>query len=534
MKRRARLAAHARVRGVEAGFTLIELMVALLVSGIVVLGIFAFSNIQRSNANAHERNVMVQQALEGAMWALGEDLRQAGLGFTRTCTELRVWDAESGQLINPGVEDPALAVVDPQTNERYWVLRDGVQARWRSEGAATLDAAADSIDVILGEANYLGNTGVFTTTNIDGAATSLTVSTSALLDNNNPAHLAQVQQLFPPGSFVIVAPRPSVNGISFSPTQQGQCLLLQVTSDVEAGPTAQDWSIPIDATSGFNANLPALLGGHGADPACLGENTPVACNDDWTATTLDSAMVVPVGRLRWSRYSIDYTIPTLPYLVRADIIGHQPGIDPANLGTGVSYPHCEAGACPAAGLHLPGSQSPPAAVAIGPMIEDLQVAVGCDGWSIASSDALQQRHPDPGFEEIGPAEGPLAGQPNNLVDENRNLSAERLRDEWLGNASAEQSAPDCVAYGTGEYNRDAWAGLEPVEGPAFRMSPQTLRVTLVASSEADEAAGGLATADVVAIEDRAPMASLVGTRQRFTLTERFSPENLRWRDPRLQ
>jgi hypothetical protein len=56
----------------------------------------------------------------------------------------------------------------------------------------------------------------------------------------------------------------------------------------------------------------------------------------------------------------------------------------------------------------------------------------------------------------------------------------------------------------------------------------------VASAEADEAAGGLATADVSPIEDRVELPSLVGTRQRFTLTERFAPENVRWRDPRLQ
>ena len=168
------------------------------------------------------------------------------------------------------------------------------------------------------------------------------------------------------------------------------------------------------------------------------------------------------------------------------------------------------------------------------MVEDLQVAVGCDGWSIASSDVLQIRYPDPGFEEIGPAEGPLAALPNNQVDENRNESAERARDEWLGNAVDEVSAPDCVFYGSGEYDRAAWAGLEGNAGPAFRMSPQSLRVTLVASAEADEFAGGLATDTLMPIEDRVGLPSLVGTRQRFTLTERFSPENLRWRDPRLQ
>lgn len=518
----------------QRGFTLIELMVALVVSGIVVLGIFAFSNIQRSNAGAHERNVMIQQALEGAMWALGQDVRQAGLGFSRLCTELRVWDAASGQLINPGIGDPALAVTDAVTGEHYWVLRDGIQADWRSDGAGTMDQAVDSLDVILGEPNYLGFAGVFSMAGaIDPASTSLTVQTSTLLDNGNAQHVAQVQQLFPPGTFVLVASRPAAGGIAFSPVTQGQCLLLQVTDDVVGGASPQDWTIPIDATSGFNANLAALLDGFGADPACEAD-APVACADDWDAATMTAPMVVPLGRLRWSRYAIDYTVPQLPYLVRYDIIGHQPTIDPGNLGTGPDYPHCAAGQCPAAGLHLPGGNSPPAAVAIGPMVEDLQVAVGCDGWSIASAALRSARAPDVGFEEVGPAEGPQSGLPNSMVDENRNESGARTSDEWLGNAVGEVSAPDCVGYGTGEYDRDAWLAAEPNPGPGFRMSPQTLRVTLVASAEADEAAGGLATANVAPIEDRVELPSLVGTRQRFTLTERFAPENVRWRDPRLQ
>lgn len=521
-----------RRRG-SRGFTLIELMVALVVSGVVVLGVFAFSNIQRSNASAHQRNVMIQQALEGAMSSVGQDVRQAGLGFTRTCTELRIWDAAGGRLVNPGVGDPNDAVVDPLTLERYWVLRDGVQAHWRSDDAASIDLAVDSLDVILGEAAYLGFAGVFNiTAPIDTASTSLTATTSALLDSGNPQHVAQVQQLFPPGSFVMLAPRPQSTTLSFSPIAQGQCVLLQVTDDIVAGPTAQEWSIPIENTSGFN-DLAGLLGDFGADPAC-GAEAPVACNDDWTVDTMASVSVVPLGRLRWSRYAIDYSVATLPYLVRFDIIGHQPGIDASDLGAASDYPHCQAGQCPAAGLHLPGSQSPPAAVAIGPMIEDMQVAVGCDGWSDASADLLTLRRPDLGFEDLGPLTGGAAGLANAAVDENTSASTQRHADEWLGNALGETRAADCVSYGTGEYNRDTWIGLEPDPGPGFRMSPRTVRVTLVGSAEADEFAGGLATDQLLAVEDRAAMDSLVGSRQRFTLTERFSPENARWQDPRLR
>ncbi|MBC8071379.1 MAG: hypothetical protein IAG13_23840, partial [Deltaproteobacteria bacterium] len=260
-------------------------------------------------------------------------------------------------------------------------------------------------------------------------------------------------------------------------------------------------------------------------------DTP-ACADDWDANTLAAAMVVPLGRLRWSRYELDYFVPALPYLVRYDLIAWQEG-ELAGLGA-FDYPHCGAGDCNAPQLHLPGSDRPPQAVAIAPMIEDMQVAVGCDGWSDAGALAMNVRSPDLGFAEQGPAGGALPGLPNVMVDENSNASGLRGSDEWLGNALQEQFAPDCVAFGTGEANAAGWELFEGAVGPGFRMSPQTMRLTLVGSDETPEAAGGLATDQLQAVEDRPELPSLVGTRQRFTLTERYSPENLHWRDSTVQ
>lgn len=520
----------------SSGFTLIELMVAIVVSAIVVLGVFAFANIQRANVTSFERNVRIQQALEGAMWTIGQDVRQAGLGFTRICTELRIYDPTSGQLINPGgVGDPGLSAFDAVTQERYWVLRDGLQAHWNSAGAASIEggaassaavqSGADSFDVVLGEPNYTNAIGVFNLADpIDGGDTTLVLETSVLLDSTNAAHLLQVQQMFPPGSFVVVARRSGVAVNPVQPSAQGQCVLLQVTGDVLAGADPQRWEVPIGNASGFNQNLAMLVADDGVTPPCATE-TP-ACNDDWDANTLASAMVVPVGRLRWSRYELDYFVPTLPYLVRYDLIGWREG-DPEVAAA--TYPHCD-GTCRAPQLHLPGTDPGPTAVAIAPMIEDMQVAVGCDGWSPLNAAAVGARSPDVGFEELGPAEGALAGVANVIVDENSPDSGARGIDEWLGNALVEQSAPDCVAFGTGEGNAAAWAGVELGAGPAFRMSPQTMRITLMASDEAEEAAGGIATDRLMTIEDRAELPSLVGTRQRFTLTERYAPENLHWRD----
>ena len=531
----------------QAGFTLIELMVAMIVSAIVVLGVYAFSTIQQSTANLHERNVRVQQALEGAMWSIAQDLRAAGLGFARSCTELRVFDAANGQLINPGGSaNAATARLDPITGEAYWVLRDGVQAHWDSSipgatlngtlaSSASTDSAADSFDVIVSEPSYITSFGVFVLeAELTAGSTFVEVRTSNQLDNTNNAHLAEIRQLFPPGSFIAVGRSGAAGDNPFRPEVQGQCLLLQVTDDVQLDPgDGQVWRIPIDSgVSGFNAGLAAMLADNNGAPTCPAE---VPACDDWDPGGADNVAggingVMPLGRLRWSRYEIDYTIDTLPYLVRYDVIGHQAAIDPTNLGS-QAYPHCTAGNCPAAGLHLPGSNSPPTAVAIGPMVEDMQVAVGCDGWTAAGAAAAFSPIPPPdvGLVETGPTDAPFG--PNLIVDENA-PGNQRDRDEWLGNAVNEVWAPDCVYYGAAEYDVAGWTAVEGSTSPpsAFRMSPQTIRVTLVGSSEFEEEVGGLSTTDVLAVEDRVLMPSLVGARQRFTLTERFTPKNLRWRD----
>lgn len=532
----------------QRGFTLIELMIAMIVSAIVVLGVFAFSSIQQTTAGMHERNVRIQQALEGAMWTMSQDVRHAGMGFARVCSELRVWDPGTGQLINPGAPaDPANAYSDSVTGQSYWVLRDGIQAHWNSTGAndlagasgssATPDSASDSFDVVVADSSYVQSPGVFQlVASIDGSTTDLVVQTSSLLDNTNADHLAQVRQLFPPGTFVAVARTPGGEVMPMRPEVQGQCMLLQITGDVQPdGVDTTRWLVPVGNLSGFNANLGAMVAdSNGAIATCPPAN---ASCDDWDPGSSDNqvgASVLPLGRLRWSRYEIDYSVPNLPYLVRYDIIGFQQGVDPGNLGA-VDYPHCNAGECPAPQLHLPGSQqTPPTAVAIGPMLEDMQVAVGCDGYTVAGADlpVVPLPPPDPGFEEVGPSGGPNPGTPNAIVDEN-DVGNGRDVDEWLGNAATENTAPDCVYYGSGDYNVALWENVEGASNPPppFRMSPQTLRITLTATTETAEAAGGLATATLAPAEDRPSMASPVGLRQRFTLTERFTPKNLRWRDP---
>ncbi len=549
-------------RARSRGFTLIELMMAMLVSGIVLLGVFAFSSIQQNTANMHHRQVRVQHALDGAMWAIGRDVRMAGLGMTRGCTEVRIWDQTSGRLLNPGANtDPNLTAIDPVTGEPYWVLRDGLQAHWRSDPSQTtilgngglntsarFQSPADSFDVFLGERNATSALGVFSLAADIPSSSSATAELvlSSLdpgrdanvgdahnpLDNTNPDHLAAVQQMFPPGSFVLLGRGGGQD--PFLAQTQGQCILLQVTGEVlaDAG-NAQQWRLPIANTSGFNANLTLLAG----NDVAYGGPDP----DDWNpvhgAAGSDGAtgsLVIPMGQARWSRYEIQYDPGSQrPFLVRSEFISHVAGVDPSVSGTQV-YPSCGGTTCNLPGLHLPdpGTSMPPNVV-IGPMIEDMQIAVGCDGYD-PNSDAVLTAvppvaPPDPGFSET---DG-FVTLFNQFVDEGSDLD-ERRRDEWVGNADGEVWAPDCVFYGTGQGNGAQWplTGFASENGtaPGFRMSPQIVRITLVAKPDTIANQAGDFT-ELPAIEDRDVVDAFATGRETFTHTEVFTPRNLRWRSP---
>lgn len=561
-------------RGASRGFTLIELMMAILVGTIVLTGMFAFSSIQQGTANLHHRSVRINQALEGAMWTMGRDIRSAGLGFARVCSELRVWSEDEGQLINPGAPDDNGSLssdvqLDPTTAEPYWVLRDGIQAHWRSSVAnagslavntsdmaggavtsASFESAADSFDVILGERNFTAGSGIFESLTIpttsDSNAIIVGESNAAVLSSGDPTTLAWVRQLMPPGSFLLVARdnlQPASAYQTYEAQAQGQCALVQVTGPIEAGASDSQWEIPVGNISKFNANFAELLGA-GSKPV-YGSTDPVL-GVDWDPSGADSPtttrMLVPLGRLRWSRYEIDYTLPARPYLVRTDIIGYTQGFDPTSTGSvGAGVPGCATGTnCPLAQLHIPdigpaGAVENLPRIAVGPMIEDLQVAVGCDGWVGTSIPVMDGsvRAPDNFSTDYTERGESMGGPANARVDE---WATNRGNDEWLGNAVTEQWAADCVYYGTGEFRAATWESSGPPSeqriGPGFRMSPQMVRVTIVGKS-ANDSAFEDAPQVLFPIEDRPEVTSTVPGREYYSVSETFSPPNLRWRNPSM-
>jgi hypothetical protein len=450
--------------------------------------------------------------------------------------------------------------VDQVTGEPYWVLRDGVQAHWRSGpdvGANTIaglvgtsaspSSAADSFDVFRGDFNLVSGSGVFEVQALPPASSgtaAILFDSSNLLDNGNNLQVQAVRQMFAPGSFVLVVPVTSP--LSYITEEQSQCALVQVTSEVEAGAGPTGWVLPIANSSQFNANLTALLSPapgdlpmpHDATLAAVTDKTGARFGADWDPQNAPRFELVPLGRVRWSRYEIDYTVETRPMLVRSDIIGWRQGDPVASITN--TYPGCTDGVCRMPTLYLPSTQIHPPRVAIGPMIEDMQVAVGCDGWSPEGQPVLDNLMPPPdlGFEERGPASGPFANMANRKIDERDGDDNDRGNDEWVGNAP-EFWAPDCVSWGTGERNAMEWATSGPSSetqvAPGFRLSPQVVRVTLLAKPDSVAGGSGSLTEDyynqLIPIEDRPMMPSVVGNREYRTLTERFRVRNSHWRDP---
>jgi hypothetical protein len=127
----------------------------------------------------------------------------------------------------------------------------------------------------------------------------------------------------------------------------------------------------------------------------------------------------------------------------------------------------------------------------------------------------------------------MGGPANARVDE---WATNRGNDEWLGNAVTEQWAADCVYYGTGEFRAATWESSGPPSeqriGPGFRMSPQMVRVTIVGKS-ANDSAFEDAPQVLFPIEDRPEVTSTVPGREYYSVSETFSPPNLRWRNPSM-
>lgn len=200
----------------KAGFTLVEMLVAVAISGILVVAIYTAYVIQQKSYVVQEQVAETQQNLRAAMIRLLSEIRQAGCDPTgaagagivqATATRFQFTADIGGNAVNPNMADGLIGA--PATNENVTFgmsaandangngIADGGGAGndWRVPGALGRDTggglqpAAELIDAV--EFNYILADG--TSTNGSGIATA--TQTNAAISNPGDIRAVQVSLL---------------------------------------------------------------------------------------------------------------------------------------------------------------------------------------------------------------------------------------------------------------------------------------------------------------------------------------------------
>jgi len=112
----------------EQGFTLVEIMVAMAISGIVMSGIYTVYYSQQKSYMAQEQVVAMQQNLRAAMFYMEREIRRAGCDPTQDANagiQNIGWDADENRYtsirftldIHDGVDNDGDGVVDESDEE---------------------------------------------------------------------------------------------------------------------------------------------------------------------------------------------------------------------------------------------------------------------------------------------------------------------------------------------------------------------------------------------------------------------------------
>jgi type IV pilus assembly protein PilW len=126
------------ISGLEKGFTLVEILVAIAISGVVMAGIYSAYYTQQRSYEVQEQLVTVQQNLRAAMYFMEREIRMAGLDPLRSAGAAII-AADSNDLrftedVGDGTGgDPDGAIAVEEENIRYY-LEDNKLRR------ATIDA----------------------------------------------------------------------------------------------------------------------------------------------------------------------------------------------------------------------------------------------------------------------------------------------------------------------------------------------------------------------------------------------------------
>lgn len=193
------------------GFTLVELLIAVAISGMVMLSAFTIFTSQSRMKKTHEQVVEAQQNIRSAMYILERELRIAGykgnasskdfgtLGFTGTCnadtlTFTYLTDTDPDDKDGDGIfDEPVLTTIT-------YALFDGdgdglADDLGRSEDGGTPDSIAENIDDIEfyytmadGSGTTTPNTPPATLSQIRSVAVSILAKSSKTINVSTDGH----------------------------------------------------------------------------------------------------------------------------------------------------------------------------------------------------------------------------------------------------------------------------------------------------------------------------------------------------------
>ncbi len=158
----------------KKGFTLLEILVAMVISTIVMAAIYATYRAQLRSHITQQALVEMQQNARAAMFAMEREIRMAGFDPSGDA-DAKVLIADAAQIkfqIDRNEDgDPApVPGTDPNEQIRFALTADGGLGRevWGPpEGAGSLQTVAENIEVL--EFIYLDETGAVVTTPLDYA-----------------------------------------------------------------------------------------------------------------------------------------------------------------------------------------------------------------------------------------------------------------------------------------------------------------------------------------------------------------------------
>jgi prepilin-type N-terminal cleavage/methylation domain-containing protein len=259
-----------RSRDRQAGLTLVELMITLIIASIVAGSTFMFFVGQRRVYDTQMKILNTQQNLWASMETLTRFVRAAGMGLYGCVS---------------ATDPPPTGATMPATGLRAFQKSTGMGIRlapiWINNGAA---GAPDAITVVFGDGAF----GNFTDTNLGGTVTS---TTSAI---TTPPGLSTV---FRAGEFIVLLDNTAAP--AGPPVGDRGCSLFQIT-----GIDAVTDSLQHATTSIWNA---------GGAVAAVVPNS-------YTGGATPTAGVRDFGTLNWVQFSIDATGQT-PKLMRNRLDG---------------------------------------------------------------------------------------------------------------------------------------------------------------------------------------------------------------------